>query len=571
MSPKEQSQENPVHDRWIDLKVVAAMRTMLAATTLLVTLIDPSEPGRYVPLAYVTLALYTIYSAVVLLLALYRSEMIPTGIMHWLDVAWYLTLIAFSSGTNSLFFNFFFFAILAGSFGWGMKTGLRLTIASASLFTIIGIITAASDPHFELNRFLLRSIQLLVLGYMISRWGGFKINLKNQLQMLKDVTVVSNPRFGIDRTLSAILEQLRKFYDADGCLLLMLQGSDHERSYQMYRVRRDVHSTGAAAPLIGDQDAQLFLPELKDAAIIYRDNGKGKAKASIFHLKTRQLRPINPERAITVASALDADNFLCIPVVRRNETIGCLYILGTLQTFDPSAMDFLLQVMDHVTVLMENVRLVDNLASDAAEQERRRIARDIHDSVIQPYLGLQLGIAALAQKLQTGNTNVLENVEELLDLTNQELAELRRYVWGLRAPEERRNVLLPSIHRYAARFTSVTGIKVEVTAKGKIQLNDRLAAELFQIVAEGLSNVRRHALCDDASVLLDCHEGKIFVEIKNRRPQLVTTAGAGSNGNAEQRMFRPRSIAERAELLGGKTEVLVDENNYTVVRVSIPL
>jgi signal transduction histidine kinase len=86
-----------------------------------------------------------------------------------------------------------------------------------------------------------------------------------------------------------------------------------------------------------------------------------------------------------------------------------------------------------------------------------------------------------------------------------------------------------------------------------------------------LSNVRRHALCDDASVLLDCHEGKIFVEIKNRRPQLVTTAGAGSNGNAEQRMFRPRSIAERAELLGGKTEVLVDENNYTVVRVSIPL
>ena len=570
MSPNHHSQSDPIPESWRDLKVVSAMRTMLAATALLVIFIDPSEPGRYVTLTYVTLALYTVYSAVVLLFAVFRSDVIPAGLMHWLDVAWYLTLIALSSGTNSIFFNFFFFAILAGSFGWGMKTGLRLTLVSASLFTLIGILTAVSEPQFELNTFLLRSIQLLVLGYMISRWGGFKINLKNQLQMLKDVTVVSNPRFGIDRTMNTILERVRTFYDANGCLLLMLTGSDRQQQYQVYRVRRGIHSTGAAAPVIGSQDAQLFLPEVRDAAIIYRDNGK--ARASLFHLKTRQLRPVDPSRAIKVASALDAEDFLCVPVVRRNETIGCFYILGTQQTFDPAAMDFLLQVMDHVTVLMENVRLVDNLASDAAEQERRRIARDIHDSVIQPYLGLQFGIAALAHKLQTGNTDILDNVEELLDLTNQELADLRRYVWGLRANEERRNVLLPSIHRYAARFTSVTGINVDVTSRGKIQLNDRLAAELFQIVAEGLSNVRRHALCDDATVQLDCREGKVFVEIKNRRPQLVATAGSKGNGDSDQRItFKPRSISERAELLGGKTEVLIDENNYTVVRVSIPL
>ena len=210
MSPTDQSPSDPIPESWIDLKVVSAMRTMLAATTLLVIFIDPSEPG-HVTLTYVTLALYTVYSAVVLLFAVFRSDVIPAGLMHWLDVAWYLTLIAVSSGTNSIFFNFFFFAILAGSFGWGMKTGLRLTLVSASLFTLIGILTAVSEPQFELNTFLLRSIQLLVLGYMISRWGGFKINLKNQLQMLKDVTVVSNPRFGIDRTLNTILERVRTF------------------------------------------------------------------------------------------------------------------------------------------------------------------------------------------------------------------------------------------------------------------------------------------------------------------------------------------------------------------------
>jgi signal transduction histidine kinase len=103
----------------------------------------------------------------------------------------------------------------------------------------------------------------------------------------------------------------------------------------------------------------------------------------------------------------------------------------------------------------------------------------------------------------------------------------------------------------------------------KIEINDRLSAELFQIVAEGLSNVRRHALCDEAIIHLECKEGVIVLELKNRRPQAVGENGAASHSS--KKLFRPRSIAERTELLGGETEVLIDENNFTVVRVSIPL
>ena len=165
-------------------------------------------------------------------------------------------------------------------------------------------------------------------------------------------------------------------------------------------------------------------------------------------------------------------------------------------------MDFMLQLMDHVTPVMENIRLIDNLASDAAEQERQRIAHDIHDSVIQPYLGLQFGLSALDQKLEVGNMSIRGDIQELLELTNHELAELRRFVRGLRAGEERMDVLLPAIERYAQRFSLVTGIKVDVEARGNVKINDRLAAELFQIVAEGLSNVRRNAFCRDARVEL---------------------------------------------------------------------
>ena len=558
---------DPALEGWVDLKLISAMRAFIAAFALLVTLIDPTGPDRYLSATYVALVLYTIYSLVFLILSLTRSDLIPLGIMHWLDVAWYLLLIGLSNGSDSIFFSFFFFAILTGSFGWGLKTGLRLTLVSACLFTTVAILTAPRNPSFELNRFLIRSMQLLILGYMISRWGGFKIQLRDRLQLLKEITVVSNPRFGIDRILSAILDRLRSFYDANACLLIIQSKPNQTDSYQMYRVRRGGHSTGAAPPQITKVDVELFIPPINRNAIRYRDNGR--PRISLFDLNTRQLRPGDPGKAIAVASALETDDFLSLPISRRNETIGWLYIIGTSERFDESAMDFLLQLMDHVTLLMENVQLVDSLASDAAEQERRRIARDIHDSVIQPYLGLQLGISALARKLQSGNTGILDNVEELLDLTNHELAEMRRYVWGLRANEERHDVLLPSIHRYAGRFSAVTGIKVNVQSTGKIEVNDRISAELFQIVAEGLSNVRRHALCDDASIHMACLDGHLILEIKNRRPQPAERNG---DGHANQtRLFRPRSIAERVELLGGETEVTVDENNYTVVRVSLPL
>jgi len=220
---------------------------------------------------------------------------------------------------------------------------------------------------------------------------------------------------------------------------------------------------------------------------------------------------------------------------------------------------------------MENIRLVDGLASDAADQERQRIARDIHDSIIQPYVGLQLGIAALAQRMRAGETDLLDNVEELLDLTNQELLEMRRYVWGLRAGEERRDVLLPAIQRFVTRFASVTGIDVDVEARGKIEVNDRLAAELFQIVAEGLSNVRRHALCNEARVEITCEEGKFLLQIKNRRPEESASLAFTNDGvPRETPLFSPRSIVERAALLGGETRVFIDDD-FTVVAVAIPL
>lgn len=559
---------DPLSEQWIDLRLIAGMRVVLGTSALLVLLIGPIRPLGWDMPTYYILVLYSLYGLLIYHLSVRRNPLVAHKALPWLDMLWYLPLIAFTRDINNLFYYFFFFSIIVGSFSWGLTDGLRLTLASAVIYTIVGLLTGHQVR--TLDDLLMAPIGLLIFGYIIARWGGYHNELKNRLKLLKEVTVFSNPRFGIDRTIKAILESIRAFYDAETCVLVVPGKPDDADSYLMYRVARGIHPSRSAPPEIGHEAADQFLSPSLDFAVIYKKNGS--AQTRLFDVKSRVFSDTSSTSSEKLASMLDAQRYLSVPVYYRHQPVGRFYIIDGPNRIDSTDMEFMLQLMDHVTPVMENIRLIDNLASDAAEQERQRIAHDIHDSVIQPYLGLQFGLAALDQKLEAGNSGIREDVQELLELTNQELAELRHFVSGLRANEERTDVLLPAIERFAERFSMVTGIKVDVAARGKVKVNDRLAAELFQIVAEGLSNVRRHAFCRDARVEIECKQTSLLLQIKNSRPRTgVNTDGERGDGQDGVKPFRPHSIAERAASLGGDTQVFVDDKDYTVVSVGIPL
>src|SRR6185295_16293890 len=162
------------------------------------------RPLRWAIPTYVALILYSFYGLLVYHLSVLPDPLVAHRLIPWLDMLWYLPLIAFTSNTNSLFYYFFFFAIIVASFTWGLNDGLRLTLASAAIYTIVALAVA---PHERsLDQLLMAPIGLLIFGYIIARWGGYHTELKNRLKLLKEVTVFSNPRFGIDRTIKAILE-----------------------------------------------------------------------------------------------------------------------------------------------------------------------------------------------------------------------------------------------------------------------------------------------------------------------------------------------------------------------------
>jgi signal transduction histidine kinase len=546
----------------VDERMVGAMRLLLALSALLVIYIDPSEPDRVVTIIYTTLALYCVYSGVLYYGANTGRPLLPFGEAHWVDVCWYVLLIALSSGTNSVFFFFFFFAILTAAFRKGYLEGMRVTVVSVLFFTVIGFATAPHMVEFELNRYLLHPLYLGVLGYMISFWGGCEITFKRRLALLKDVNTLSNPRFGIDHTVGSILKRVREFYEADACGLVVAEGDPP--SYTLRWADADRPGRASYAEPVSEEMLRLSLLALPpDYALVFdRRPTWWRRDPGCYALDTaRGTRCYDAsETCEALADMLGTRALVTVPVRRRVETVGRLYLTSRKRSFGRGELDFLRQLLEHIAPVIENVQLLDHLATEAAELERRRLSLDIHDSAVQPYIGLKLGLDALLRKAGP-DSPLYRDINSLLEQASASLSDLRGFVRGMKGEGhgEHGKVLLPALRRQADKFHGLYGIKVEVDSGSEVVVSDRLAAAVFQIVREGLTNVRRHTRSQRARVSVTRAGQQLVVSVENEREAGEPRAD-----------FTPRSITERAEALGGVARV-AQEDGLTSVTVEIPL
>lgn len=547
----------------VDDSLIGLMRLILALSGLIIIFIDPSEPDHFVEVTYAALILYTLYSAVTYLLSLRGRRLFPVRFMPWIDVGCFSVIVALSSGTGSIFFFFFFFAIMVASFRGGFSSGLRVTIASTLLFTTIGLATLSQEHDFRLNRFMLRPIYLLVLGYMMAYWGGREMRHKQRLSLLKEITKLSNPRFGVRYTIGTMLKKLQSYYEADDCMLVLVDPLNNET--RLFRLGREDTPEMVRAEHMPPALEELLVSPSEHIAIVhagkhhqFRDSG-----TYAFNLETRSVCTTEwDEASMALASKLDMESFISVPLSYRGKAIGRLYMTAHPGVFDNSDVDFLMQVMEQIIPVIHNIRLLARHASNVAEQERKRLARDIHDSVIQPYLGLQYKLAAIRNKLAAGSDDVSEDIERLFQMTVDEVSSLRSFTRRLKDSNGEGDSFLSAVRRFASHFADNYGLDVKVESRGEFNLNERIAAELMQIVYEGLSNIRKHTEATYSKITLERADATLRLLIENDNAEAC-------EGTASD--FIPLSITERAEELGGQTSVEPRSNGHTVVKVEIPL
>jgi len=560
---------------FIDSHLIAATRLILAVSAVLI--VDyASVPHFYSGADRLVLILYIAYSAALYLLAVVRHNLqkpIP-GWSYWVDIGWYALLTALSGGTSSIFFFGFFFAILVASFERGFRLGMLTTFVSAALFILVSLATASEGLGFELYRFMVRLLYLLVLGYLMAHWGGLKMKLNRQLRLLQEMSVLSPPRLAVSQLIGSTIDQLRTFFDADTCLLIL--GNLDLTEYSLYRVRRGILETPTGPEQIPPEMLEVLLTLPAEHAVVSSEGlSIWRRSNSILDVAKHESIENGESASSTLATLLDAKSFITVPVRRNSQTVGRLCLTSRRRrAFNTSDVSFISQITEHLMPVIDNIRLVDRLAADAADEERKRIARDIHDSMLQPYIGLQIGLVGIRQRLSVdgidmsrGDNRLLEiisdasaDTDRLIEMTADGISDLRGYVRGLKEAGESEGSLIPAVQRFAAKFTQATNILVQVRADPDIRLDDRLAGEIFQTIVEGLSNIRRHTKSARAFIGLERSDSQLTLRIEND----------GTRGSVPK-PFTPQSITERAEALGGQARVETFGEAGTSVVVEIPL
>ena len=199
------------------------------------------------------------------------------------------------------------------------------------------------------------------------------------------------------------------------------------------------------------------------------------------------------------------------------------------------------------------------------EQEKSRIARELHDELGQLLTMLQMDVAWCKEKLPPGNEAFAAKVDRMAALLKSTIAATRRIAADLRPLMLDDLGLVPSIEWLVENFTQRTGIACELTLERReLELSKAQASAVFRIVQESLTNVAKHARAAHADISIERDDGTLVVRIEDD--------GVGFSPQAPRKpnSFGLLGLRERASLLGGDVTVTSAPGEGTIVEVRLP-
>lgn len=199
--------------------------------------------------------------------------------------------------------------------------------------------------------------------------------------------------------------------------------------------------------------------------------------------------------------------------------------------------------------------------------ERQRLARELHDTLAQGLAGLILQLEAVDKQLAHGRPERAQTIAaQAMERARQALMDARRAIDDLRAAEPAAADLVERVRDEVERFSTATGIPCELELQLASPLSDAQQEQAFRAVAEGLTNIARHARAHRAWIRLS--EGHHSLEIVVRDDG-VGFDSADVNGRAGH--YGLMGLRERARLAGGSLDVMSGPGQGTALVFRLPL
>ncbi|MEX0750675.1 MAG: sensor histidine kinase [Dehalococcoidia bacterium] len=508
--------------------------------------------GTFIQLTLLTFYVPVLRPALLARLRKYFTspEQYDVLVIGLLDLALALMALYLSGGWRSPYFHFALTALLIPSFFLTFRAVVGLGLAYMLLYfagvAIFGDGVRGSWADRNLNSFIGAIITpmliVLVPSYLGSllreldaaRRGAEEALADNELQY-RVARAFLEGSGNLDRVLPGVARAALEASRFDH-VALITPGDPHDGQLRVYGM------------LIED------LPDLREMSAAFDDDGA----------RTYALTALPP----TLRSTLEHSGWLAAVPLRSAEAVEGWLIAATLER--PISILHEVRLLDavagQIALGIRNVRLTGRVAELAAESERTRIAREIHDGIAQMVYMLSLSLETAVDRVGTNPEEQRQRLKDLTTLAKNALWEVRQYIFDLRPLLSGDEGLVGAIQGQVKEFQAVSELPVELEITGDVaRLPVETSAALYRIVQEGLGNIFRHAQASQVRVGVRFAGDRVTLSIEDD--------GIGiPEGEPGARVgYGMGNLRDRVDDLSGTVDMVTSPGEGTRIEVSVPI
>jgi len=476
-------------------RLIAAGRVVLAVSSLFAVWLDVDEPVRHAPVAYGVLLGYVVY-AVAAAALLWRAETVSRFwpvVMHATDLVCFSLFIFFTDGPASPFTVYFIFALLSATLRWQARGTFWTALVVIAAFLGFGVYFSIvlNDPEFDLRAFIIRGVYLVVLAGLLGYVGTQDQRTLREMWRLAAWPQALRP--DVESLAGALLAYAAPLLGAPKAVLTWGEIDTPWRQLAIWDRGTWTHERHRATLGLVDE-------AIRDRAFIYSCSPTRR---------TLVQDPNSPRLTLWLGEPVDPDfarrftpgALVSVPI--RGDTFeGRLFVVDKR---DSTLDDLVLAeiVAGVIAARLDTFYLTKELSQAAATEERIRLARDLHDGVLQSFTAIALRLAAIRRVMGSDPAAAASAVADVQRVLASEQRDLRFFIQELRpsATPPEHGDLDGRLNDLAARMEREWDLRVELRLDGLgTRLPPSLCRDVYHIVREALVNAARHGAASVAQV-----------------------------------------------------------------------
>jgi signal transduction histidine kinase len=536
-------------------RTIAAGRVALAAASLFAAWLDPVEPAG---LAQATYGLHFAFVAYAMLLAVgtWRWEggtRLPI-VTHVVDIIVFSVFQYFTFAPSSPYFMYFMFSMLCGAIRWGPRGTL---MTGGVVIVTYAIMTASMSHTFdpaqnEWNRIIIRTVYLIVTAGMLVYLGRYEARLRSGIERLARWPVPAGK--STERALTEFLEHASGILGARRALVVWEVAEEPGMQIASWS------TNGLTLARQSPDGLQPMLPSgLNDKIILCA--GAIDADATILvnepdgRLAERKGLPLSG----AVLDLLHGEG-LASGAFEADTVNGRVFFTG-IGTPTAEIVPLTDIVSRGIGWSIEQIQLTGRLQAIGASEERIRLARDLHDGLLQSLTGVRLELRALQHAVEEDDESAVGRLHALERALAMEQRELRYFINGLKPAtaltrDDNQGSLASRLDDLAQRIALEWKTPVSIrVAPGARTSSTQVAQAVPLMVHEAVVNAMKHARPTRVAVNVDETDGHLRI--------VVHDDGCGfefkgrHNHEALNHSTKvPRSLFDRVTALGGQMSIV---------------